>query len=178
MKKTLLILAMVVSCMTTSCKKDNNDNNNLSNGTDEEQYTVNPTIEANSSFLFGTTWEHDKWERYNDKGTLEKTGTSSIDFTITFSSDILRTDLYVLDVNESYVPEMYTYWYVDENGLLSYNGDNYATYLGYSGVQVGQWMVTGGCIFDATIIKHSDKLILKDNKYGGGYELHYYSRVK
>ncbi len=177
MKKTLLILAMVVTCMTTSCKKDNNDNNNLSNGTDEEQYTVNPTIEANSSFLFGTTWEHEKWESYNDKGILEKTGTSYIDFTLTFTSDIHSNNRYILDINESYVPEMYTYWYVDENDLLTYSGSDYATYLGYSALQVGQWMGSGGCMFDAIIIKHSDKLILKDNKYVG-YELHYYSRVK
>ncbi|MBQ3596066.1 MAG: hypothetical protein II981_11750 [Bacteroidales bacterium] len=30
MKKTLLILTLVISCMMTSCKKDNNDNNNES----------------------------------------------------------------------------------------------------------------------------------------------------
>lgn len=176
MKKTLLILAMVVTCMTTSCKKDNNDNNNLSNGTDEEQYTVNPTIEANSSFLFGTTWEHDKKEEYDEKGKLVSTGTSYIDFTLTFTSDIHSNDTYILDINESYVPEMCTYWYVDENNLLTYSGSGYATYLGYSALQVGQWMGSGGIVHKATIIKKADKLILKKNYDSGGYTLHYYTQ--
>ena len=176
MKKTLLILAMVVTCMTTSCKKDNNDNNNLSNGTDEEQYTVNPTIEANSSFLFGTTWEHDKKEEYDEKGKLESTGTSYIDFTLTFTSELLKDNCYVLDITESYVQGMYTWWHVDENGLLTYFADGYATYLGYSGVQVGRWLASGGFVHEATIIKKADKLILKMNYDSGGYTLHYYTQ--
>lgn len=177
MKKTLLILAMVVTCMTTSCKKDNNDNNNLSNGIDEEQYTVNPTIEANSSFLFGTTWEHEKWESYNENGILDNTGTSYIDFTLTFTSELLKDNRYVLDINESYVPEMYTYWYVDENGLLSYDGSDYAYYLGYSTVQIGQWMASGSLVYKSTIIKTGNKLILKQD-YSNTYNLHYYTRIK
>ena len=177
MKKTLLILAMVVTCMTTSCKKDNNDNNNLSNGTDEEQYTVNPTIEANSSFLFGTTWEHEKWESYNENGILNNTGTSYIDFTLTFTSELHNDNRYVLDINESYVPEMNTYWYVDENGLLTYDGSGYAYYLGYSAVQIGQWMGGGCLVYKSTIIKTGNKLILKQD-YSNTYNLHYYTRIK
>lgn len=164
MKKHLIInvlFLLVGTALFASCDKNDDDEPDNSGNKTDNQYTVDPEIEAMSSRLFNTSWTYQSSDYYDDNGRYSDSRTEFADkFTFTFSDKLWSNNRYLLIVNGD--SNSLCYWYIDDDGL-SYTSSMYLYSIQLSASDVGSWIRSGGAVFGGYIYTLTNsKLIIKD----------------